>query len=129
MASVQEQRRGILLLAFASAVLRIYMPGTVVHMESRQYHTVRNWRMRSCVYLGKINQQGRKFSTPFLGEQNHTKSSKVLLMTDASNEPGKSLNKIKCRWLSTTLIRRRGCEIMSVHAIGFETVMGVSREA
>jgi hypothetical protein len=30
MASVQEQRRGILLLAFASAVLRIYMPGTVV---------------------------------------------------------------------------------------------------
>jgi hypothetical protein len=31
MASVQEQRRGILLLAFASAVLRIYMPGTVVY--------------------------------------------------------------------------------------------------
>jgi hypothetical protein len=33
MASVQEQRRGILLLAFASAVLRIYMPGTVVRMR------------------------------------------------------------------------------------------------
>jgi hypothetical protein len=43
MASVQEQRRGILLLAFASAVLRIYMPGTVVATDRLAFvaHSVR----------------------------------------------------------------------------------------